>query len=141
MESYGPMGVMIINSTLGRMFNQESGAFDDLGSTLATLTLLKTKDVSQPEFSFWKGADASSVSPKDFLDFVVQPFVATLLISQDLKVGEKEAEETRITSKQYGLKFNFNTEDGRMDDITMKNARLGFRDKVHFILFSVSWMN
>jgi hypothetical protein len=138
---YGPMGVMIINSTLGRMFNHGSGPFDELGSTLVTLTSLKTKDVSHPEFMFWKSADASSVSPKDFLDFVVQPFVATLLISQDLKVGEKEAEETRIMSKQFGLKFNSNTDDGRMDDITMKNAMLGSKEKVRFTLFSVSWMN
>ena len=79
------------------------------------------------------------MSRKDFLDFVVQPFVATLLINQDLKVGEREAEETRIQSKKYGLKYNFNTDDGRMDDITMQNAVLGFKFKVR-ILFSVSWM-
>jgi hypothetical protein len=139
-ESYGPMGVMIINSTLGQMFNHGSGALDELGSTFATLIPSKT-DVSHPEFMFWKGADASSVSLKDFLDFVVQPFVATLLISQDLKVGEKEAEETRISSKQYGLQFNFNTDDGRVDDITMKNTMLGFKEKVCTILFSLSWMN
>lgn len=138
MESYGPMGVMIINSTLGRMFDHGSGAFDELGSTLATLISLKPKEVSHPEFMFWKNADASSVSPKDFLGFVVQPFVATLLISQDLKVGEKEAEETRIASKQYGLKYNFNTDDGRMDDITMKNAMLSSKERVSFVLFSVT---
>jgi hypothetical protein len=138
-DSYGPMGVMVINSTLDQMFNHGSDAFDELGSTLATLTSSKTKDISHPEFIFWKGADASSVSRKDFLDFVVQPFVATLLISQDLKVGEREAEETRIQSKKYGLKYNFNTDDGRMDDITMQNAVLGFKFKVR-ILFSVSWM-
>ena len=137
--SYGPMGVMIINSTLDQMFNHGSDAFDELGSTLATLTSLKTKDVSHPEFMFWKGADASSVSCKDFLTFVVQPFVATLLISQDLNVGEREAEETRIQSKKYGLEYNFNTDDGRMDDITVKSAMLGLKDKVLF-LFSVSWM-
>jgi hypothetical protein len=142
-ESYGPMGVMIINSTLGRMFNLGSGALDELGSTLATLISSKTQDVSHPEFMFWNNADAFSVSLKDFLDFVVQPFVATLLISQDLKVGEKEAEETRITSKQYGITFNSNTDDGRMDDITMKNMMLGRKEnlKVHFILFTVSWMD
>lgn len=85
--------------------------------------------------------DASWVSLKDFLDYVVLPFVATLLISQDLKVGEKETEETQIASKSYGFKFNCDADDGRMDDITMKNAMLGFKEKVRFILFSVSWMN
>ena len=140
-DSYGPMGVMIINSSLAQMFSHGSGAFDELGSTLATLISLKTVDASHPEFIFWKSADASSVSPKDFLDFVVQPFVATLLISQDLNVGETEAEETRITSKQYGLKFNFNTDDGRIDDITMKSAMLAFKEKVHFILLCAGWMN
>ena len=135
------MGVMIINSTLGQMFNHGSGAFDDLGSTLVTLTSLKTKDVSHPEFMFWKSVDASSISLKDFLDFVVQPFIATLLISQDLKVSKKDAEETRIMSKQYGFTFNFNTDDGQINDITMKNAMLGFKEKVCFILFSASWMS
>ena len=135
MESYGPMGVMIINSTLVRMFNQESGAFDELSSTLVTLISSKSHDVSHPEFMFWKNADASSVPFKDFINFVVQPFVATLLISKDLNIDEKKAEETRITSKQYGYKFNFNTDDGRMDDITMKNATLSSKEKVHLISF------
>src|ERR1700678_226998 len=132
------MGVMVINSTIGRMFNQVSGVIDELGSTLTTLSSLITQNVSHADFFIWESADASSVSPKDFLDFVVLPFVATLLISQDLKVGEKEAEDSRIKSKQYGLNFNFNTDDGRIDDITMKNAilgggTLGLKDKVHFI--------
>jgi hypothetical protein len=135
------MGMMIINSTLGRMFNLGSAVYEDLGSTLVTLILSKTKDVLHPEFMFWKDADALSVPPKDFLDYIVQPFVATLLISQDLTVGEKEAEETRIRSKKYGLNFNYNTDDGRMDDITMMNARLGFKDQVYYNSFSVYWLN
>jgi hypothetical protein len=131
------MGVMIINSTLGRMFIPGSNIFDELASTLATLISSKTHDVSHPDFMFWKNADASSVPHKDFLDFVVQPFVATLLISKDLNIDEKEAEETRISSKQYGFKFNFNTDDGRMDDITMKNVMLGSKERVRLfcILF------
>lgn len=51
------------------------------------------------------------MSLKDFLDYVVLPFVATLLISQGLKVGEKEAEETRIARKSYGFKFNCDADD------------------------------
>jgi hypothetical protein len=135
------MGMMIINSTLGRMFNLGSAVYEDLGSTLVTLILSKTKDVLHPEFMFWKDTDALSVPPNDFLDYIVQPFVAKLLISQDLKVGEKEAEETRIRSKKYGLNFTYNTDDGRMDDITMMNARLGFKDKVYYNSFSVHWLN
>jgi hypothetical protein len=131
------MGVMIINSTLGRMFNLGSGALDELGSTLATLISSKTQDVSHPEFMFWNNADAFSVSLKDFLDFVVQPFVATLLISEDLKVDEKEAEKIRIASKQYGCMFNFDTDDGRMDDIAMKNVILGSKERVRLNLFSL----
>jgi len=73
---------------------------------------LKTDDKSHPNFTFWEGANASLVSLKDFLDFVVQPFIAMLLIGQDLKLGEKEAEETRIISKKYGL-----TEDSASSSI------------------------
>ena len=134
MDSYGPMGVMIINSTLSQMFNVNSGAFDELSSTLSMLISMKTQDISNPDFTFWKNADSSSVSPAAFLDFVVQPFVATLLIGQDLNMGERDAEEIRIASKEFGLKFNCNTDDGRMDDITMKCARSGFKEKVHFFI-------
>jgi len=105
---------------------------EDLGSTLKTLTSLKTNDKSHPDFTFWEGENASSVSLKDFLDFVVQPFVGMLLIGQDLKLDEKETEETCIISKKYGLKFNFETDDGRIDDITIKNVASGSKEKVRF---------
>lgn len=135
------MGVMIINSTLARMYENVSSVSDDLASTLVTVISSKINDNSDSDITFWENADESSLSLKDFLDFVAQPFVANLLISKDLDVDEKVAEETRLQSKKYGLSFNFNTDDGRMDDITMKNASLGFKEKVIFFLLSVGWMD
>ena len=90
------MGVMIINSAVSQMFDNRSSMSEDLGSTLETLMSLKTDNKLHPDFTFWEGVNVSSVSLKDFLDFVVQPFVAMLLIVQDLKLGEKEAEETLL---------------------------------------------
>jgi len=55
-----------------------------------------------------------------------------LLIGQDLKLGEKEAEEIHIISKKYGLKFNFETDDGQIDDIVIKNVASGSKEKVRF---------
>ena len=135
------MGVMIINSTLAQMYENVSSVSDDLASTLVTVISSKINDNSDSDITFWENADESSLSLKDFLDFVAQPFVANLLISKDLDVDEKVAEETRLQSKKYGLSFNFNTDDGRMDDITMKNASLGFKEKVIFFLLSVGWMD
>lgn len=135
------MGVMIINSTLARMYENVSSVSDDLASTLVTVISSKINDNSDSDITFWENADESSLSLKDFLDFVAQPFVANLLISKDLDVDEKVAEETRLQSKKYSLSFNFNTDDGRMDDITMKNASLGFKEKVIFFLLSVGWMD
>ena len=135
------MGVMIINSTLARMYENVSSVSDDLASTLVTVISSKINDNSDSDITFWENADESSLSLKDFLDFVAQPFVANLLISKDLDVDEKVAEETRLQSKKYGLSFNFNTDDGRMDDITMKNASLGFKEKVIFFFLSVGWMD
>ena len=135
------MGVMIINSTLARMYENVSSVSDDLASTLVTVISSKINDNSDSDITFWENADESSLSLKDFLDFVAQPFVANLLTSKDLDVDEKVAEETRLQSKKYGLSFNFNTDDGRMDDITMKNASLGFKEKVIFFPLSVGWMD
>ena len=106
------MGVMIINSTLARMYENVSSVSDDLASTLVTVISSKINDNSDSDITFWENADESSLSLKDFLDFVAQPFVANLLISKDLDVDEKVAEETRLQSKKYGLSFNFNTDDG-----------------------------
>jgi uncharacterized integral membrane protein len=128
--SYGPMGVAIINSTIDLIFSDRSAAAAKLESTLEGLIVFKIDNERAANLNFWKGANSLSIALTDFLVFVVQPLVATLLISEDLGISESEAEETRVASKKYGLKFNFETDDGRVDDITMDNAMLG---KVCFI--------
>ena len=119
------MGVAVINSTLSLIFKDRSAAAEELWSTFDGLVIFKTDNAkSHNDQAFWEGAGGSSIALNDFLDFVVQPHVATLLIMEDLRMTEKEAEETRIISKKYGLKFNFEIDDGRVDEITMENARI-----------------
>lgn len=117
------MGVAIINSTLGLIFKDRSMVAEDLCSTLEDLVIFRRENAkSHDDQAFWKGAGASSIALNDFMDFVVQPYVAILLIMEDLGITETEAEATRIMSRKYGLKFNFETDDGRVDEITMGNA-------------------
>lgn len=124
------MGVAIINSTLGLIFKDRSTATAELGSTLENLVIFRRgNEKSGDDQTFWKGAGASSITLNDFLDFVLQPFVAMLLIMEDLEITETEAEETRVLSRRYGLRFNFETDDGRVDEITLENAMF----KVSFI--------
>ena len=117
------MGITIINSTLSLMFKDRSTAAAELGSTLDSLVLFKLENAeSHDNQAFWKGANANSITLNDFLDFVVQPYVAILLIKEDLGITEMEAEATRIKSRRYGIKFNYQTDDGRVDEITMENV-------------------
>jgi RTC4-like protein len=114
------MGVAIINSTVGLLFKDRSKTASKLENTLQNLVLFITDNAKSPnDLVYWKGARGSSLSLNDFLDYIVQPYVAISLIMEDLKVTEIEAEETRITSRKYGLHFNFKTDDDRVDKITM----------------------
>jgi hypothetical protein len=124
------MGVAIINSTLRRIFKDSSTAALTLRSTLDRFIIFKTDNAkTEDDQAFWKGADGFSIILNDFLDYVLQPHVANLLIMDDLKIMDTEAEETRCMSKKYGLKFNFETDDGRVDEITMANASANLTEK------------
>lgn len=114
------MGVAIINSTLGLLFKDRSRAAAKLKETLEGLAVFNNDNATSPEDrAFWKCADGSSIALNDFLDYVVQPYVANYLIMEDLEVSEMKADEIRTASRKYGLKFNFETDDGRVDNITM----------------------
>jgi hypothetical protein len=117
------MGVAVINSALGLIFKDRRMEAEKLRVTLETLVLFKASNAkSENDRAFWKGAGGTSINFNDFLDYVLQPFVAILLITEDLGLTESEAENTRSMSRRYGLKFNFETDDGRVDEITMGMA-------------------
>ena len=42
---------------------------------------------------------------------------------EDLDVMETKADEIHTVSKKYGLKYNFKTDDERVDKITMEGTR------------------
>jgi len=121
------MGVAIINYTLNLIFVDRLAAVEALSSTLNSLISFRTDNKTPDDLPFWKSTSASSITLNNFfLNFVIQPFVATLLISDDLGITKMEAEKTHVTSRKYGLKFNFETDDSRVDDITMKKGKFCF---------------
>lgn len=76
---------------------------------------------------FWEGVDpAFTTSPiqlRDFLDYVLLPEIATLLIAEDLHVSKAEAYGIWVRSKAFGNAFNGNIDDGTIDDINNKNIK------------------
>ena len=120
------MGVTIINSTLNLIFVDRLAAVEALSSMLNSLISFRTDNKTPDDLHFWKSTSTSSITLNNFLDFVIQPFVATLLISDDLRITKMEAEKTHVTSRKYGLKFNFETDDSQVDNITMKKGKFCF---------------
>ena len=95
------------------MFQDKSLATAQLQETLENLVVFKQDNAkSNDEIAFWKGAGASLIKLNDFLDYVIQPSVAILLIREDLRITITDAENIHTTSRRYGLKFNFETDDG-----------------------------
>ena len=97
--SYGPKGEYLILATLDRMYK------DTVSTTTMIQLAITLKDVFQNEtvdsepgesfHCFWEGINSefttSPIRLRDFLDFILLPEVATLLIAQDLQVSKAEA--------------------------------------------------
>lgn len=97
--------------------------------TLREVFQIETVD-SEPGESyhlFWEGVDSDfSTSPiglREFIDYILLPEMATLLISEDLHVSKTEAYGIWSRSKDYGNAFNGNIDDGTIDDINNKNIK------------------
>jgi RTC4-like domain len=143
--SYGPKGEFIILATLDRIFKDTISTSLHLTMTLKDVFQNETVD-SEPGESyhcFWEGVDSEfTTSPirfRDFVDYILLPEAATLLIAQDLDVSKAEAYGIWARSKDYGNAFHGNVDDGTIDDINIKNIK----DQVvfyHCLLFCKSFL-
>ena len=106
------MGEYLIRSTLMVIFNDD----DECDSQLLSMLhfILETpprQDVQcMPPMAFI-----------DFVDFILVPHTATLLIAKDMEVEIEEAHKTWCFSKSYGLTINGNIEDDILNDLHRKN--------------------
>lgn len=129
--SYGPKGEYLILATLDRMYK------DTVSTTTMIQLAITLKDVFQNEtvdsepgesfHCFWEGINSefttSPIRLRDFLDFILLPEVATLLIAQDLQVSKAEAYGIWARSKDFGNAFHGNVDDGTIDDINNTNIK------------------
>lgn len=97
-----------------RMFNNTSNAFDDqLHKTLLQLKLREDPTCDLDNFK--------PITFKDFVNFILGPHIATLLIEQDMDDGYENAFETRSRSKAYGDSFFGDVEENLLADIHDRN--------------------
>jgi hypothetical protein len=108
------MGEYIIRSTWMLIFNDDDDDKCDF-QLLSTLRfILKTA----------AGQDAQSMPPMafiDFVDFILVPHTATLLIAEDMEDDPEGARETWRFSKSYGPAINGNIEDDILDGLHREN--------------------
>jgi hypothetical protein len=106
------MGEYLIRSTLMAIFHDDDECDSQLLSTLQFI--LKSAH----------GQDAQSMPPMafiDFVDFILVPHTATLLIAEDMEDDPEGARKTWHFSKSYGLAINGNIEDDILDDLHHEN--------------------
>jgi hypothetical protein len=60
---------------------------------------------------FWNSADGRSISLTNFIEFVVAPHIANLLIQEDLQTTEVNANGHRLRSKDIGDAFHYSHGD------------------------------
>jgi hypothetical protein len=119
------MGESVILSTLYRLFPDGSADMDELASTLHSLYENETAEDGDVFQRFWKTMKTGCcpITLRDFLIYLVVPETAVLLIAADLGVSHANANRIRIESKEFGMAFYSNVDEGRIDDITYTNFR------------------
>jgi hypothetical protein len=106
------MGEFLIRSMLMTIFDNDDKCDSQLVSTLQFI--LKTAP----------GQDAQTMPAMafiDFVDFILVPHTATLLIAQDMEDDHEGARETWSFSMSYGLAINSNADDDVLEDLHRKN--------------------
>lgn len=92
---------------------------------------------------FWEGVNSefttSPIRLRDFFDYILLSEVVSMLIAQDLNVSKAEAYGIWARSKNYGIAFHSNVDDGTIDDINNENikAQVVF---YHCLLLSKSFL-
>ncbi|KAF7340819.1 hypothetical protein MSAN_02111200 [Mycena sanguinolenta] len=129
---YGPRGQFLINSTIARMLSQEENA---LGYALYdTLNRLLHHSNNHDQYD----RDSELIDINAFTFFILTPFAATILISEDMNVDLDHANDIRDASAEFGeivqhdyannqLLFSLHAENMRQ----MGSGRIFFRPPQH----------
>jgi len=73
---------------------------------------------------FWDYSHETNLPYLDFVEYIATPYVANLLIADDLNVSVLIADETRLASKDYGMMYHSDDSD-EIDNIMMDIANPG----------------
>ncbi|KAJ7044459.1 hypothetical protein C8F04DRAFT_1356929 [Mycena alexandri] len=127
-SSYGPKGDFVITSTIYRMLSTEDEQLEtDLCSTRSAI-ISEDPDV-------FDGYDASSnlISIKDFVSFILTPYIASLLISEDQDIDLEEATKVLAQRNDFGdLLQREDDNDPATDTIHRTNIRAMKGGNNHF---------
>ena len=67
---------------------------------------------------FWDCANGLSVSLTNFIEFVVTPHIANLLIQDDLQITEDSANGHRLRSKDIGDAFQYSNQNDDENEVS-----------------------
>ncbi|KAJ7077176.1 hypothetical protein B0H15DRAFT_805346 [Mycena belliarum] len=116
---YGPKGEFLINSTLVRLLSKnEENWSNELYATLNEIVSTDSDDFDRYD------ENSNLLNLKDFISFVLTPFTAALLISEDRGVSIEEADTIRDTSSKFGeVAHPENDDDTELDELHRANIR------------------
>ncbi|TFK34096.1 hypothetical protein BDQ12DRAFT_669658 [Crucibulum laeve] len=99
---YGPAGESVIRTALMAFDNTKFS--HSINETIPSIMLMEYP-------SDFKPGEYVPMKFSDFLDFILVPHVATLLIANDMDITPNAAQDERFASKGYGAAINGDTDD------------------------------
>lgn len=136
------MGRTIIVSTI-RYALGFSGQEKDFHKTFQEYLSHKLVNPGTTRPAFWISLSGTApLGLNQLFESVFAPYIAELLIAQDLAVDKSQALSIRERSKLYGeLIINANTEDGLLDDIIRSTIHTNFEASlvISFIIIVFSY--
>ncbi|KAJ7166234.1 hypothetical protein C8R46DRAFT_1192613 [Mycena filopes] len=115
---YGPKGEFVIMSTITRMLAEDDEQLElDLCTTLSAIV-----DDAPQNFDTFDPA-SNLIALEDFIPFVLVPFVALLLISEDQDIAIADALKIQKASNTFGNIVHPDDDDDVIHEIHRKNLR------------------
>ena len=90
--------------------------FENLQTALADV-VENHQDTTIAFPGFWKSTNSRLVSLTSFIEYVVTPHIANLLIQEDLQISESAADAHRLRSKDVGDAFQCSNENDEELDV------------------------
>jgi len=117
--SYGPRGLEIISAAIySTIYGKDQMTITGNLQTALADIVENHRDTTIAFAGFWDSADGCLISLTNFIEYVITPHVANLLIQEDLQTSEDNANTHRLRSKNVGDSFQYT--DGS-DEVSIKN--------------------